>query len=143
MDATELRTEPPHAGAGTPTLSPAPRGGPYEFSERENAILTDLAEKMYFVGWFTLSVGIFVVMLGVCMLNTGSILSGTLYAVMGLWTHRASLSFKSIAQSKGSDMSALFLGLSDLRNLYSIHFWICSLTLAAVFAVLAVLAWQG
>jgi hypothetical protein len=143
LEATELRAEPPHVGVSAATATATAPRGQYELTESENALLADLAEKMYFVGWFTLSVGIFVVLLGVCMLNTGSVLSGTLYAVMGLWTHRASLSFKSTAQGQGSDLSSLFEGLADLRNLYSIHFWICSLTLAIVFMVLAVLALRG
>lgn len=129
-----------------PSASPgagAPRAGrEYEFDESKNAVFADLALKMEVVGLFAIAVGIFVVFLGAWLFHPGSILSGALYAVIGMWTHRAGVSFKKIAQTRGHDISHLMHALNDLERLYSVQFWICVLTLAASLLATGVLLFQ-
>jgi hypothetical protein len=141
MESTAIKPEKPHPAPGL-HASTTP-GAQYEFGDSENAIIGGLASKMHFVGIFTLAVGVFVICLGAYFFTVASILSGTLYAVIGLWTHRASVSFKKTADTRGKDISHLMLALRDLRNLYSLQVWICSFTLAAALVGCVVLLWQA
>ncbi len=109
----------------------APRSSEYEFSERDGEIIRSLARKMNFVGLFALGVGVFVIFLGALMGHAGSILSGALYALIGIWTHRASVSFRNVADTRGNDISNLMHALHDLQKLYGFQFWLCALGLLA------------
>lgn len=119
---------------------PEPIGPPqYEFSDAENALIRDLAGKMHFVGLFGIALGILTIAVGGLILHVGPILTGTFYAVLGLWTQRASTAFKSIVDTKGSDVTHLIDALSDLRRLYSLQYWLAVLGLTlAVATIIAV-----
>jgi len=120
-----------------PDLSPAgaPLGGPksaekqYEFKPNENKIISQLAFRMHFVGLFLLATGLVVIGLGVVngghiVHHIGPIISGSLMCLVGIWTQRASMSFKSVVQTEGKDISFLMYALEDLRKLYSLQFWL-------------------
>jgi hypothetical protein len=118
-----------------------PAGGTqYEFQAAENALISNLAWKMHFVGLFSISIGLLIIALGVVMVHIGPIFTGTYSTLLGLWTQRASMSFKSIVETQGNDVSHLLHALEDLKRLYSLQFWLCVLTLAI--AVVA-LVWIG
>jgi hypothetical protein len=112
----------------------------YEFQPSENALISNLAWKMHFVGLFSISIGLLTILIGGVMFHIGPILTGTYSALLGLWTQRASMSFKSIVETQGNDVSHLLHALEDLRKLYSLQYWLCVLTLAI--AVIA-LIWIG
>lgn len=131
MESTVITPESPHQAHGAhPQTGTGPRGQ-LEFGGSDNDVVASLAARMYFVGCFTLTTGILVIVMGARLFDVRSILSGTLYAIIGLWTHRASTAFDKIARSHGKDVSHLMFALRDLRNLYSLQVWICTFTLAA------------
>jgi hypothetical protein len=129
-------TPPPPPPAASPSTSHA-----YEFSDEDNVVIQVLASRMNFVGLFALGVGIFVIFLGALFFHIASILSGSLYAVIGIWTHRAGHSFHNITATRGNDLRHLMHAIRDLQRLYTIQFWLCLLTLmsAVITSVLLML----
>ncbi len=122
-----------------------PREGPftargeshaYEFSERENVLLAKLAGRMRFVGLFAIGIGILVVASSLFHHYHWSVVSGIFYAVIGIWTHRASISFQDMVETKGHDISHLMHALDDLRKLYTFQYWLCFLALVISLGVL-------
>jgi len=101
----------------------------YEFKANENTIISQLASRMHFVGLFLLatvwsSSGWASSMADTSCTNIGPIISGSLMCLVGLWTQRASTSFKSVVQTEGKDISYLMYALDNLRKLYSLQFWL-------------------
>ncbi len=84
---------------------------------------------MHFVGLFLLAVGILTVIIGVMRFHAGPIISGSLTCVVGLWTQRASVSFRKVVDTQGKDISHLMMALDDLRKLYSFQFWVLILSI--------------
>jgi len=109
----------------------------YEFKPNENKIIGDLASKMHFVGLTLLFVGLLVILHGVVVaVHYGPIISGTFTCVVGIWTQRASVSFKNVVHTEGHDISHLMRALEDLRKFYSLLFWL--FILSAAFALVGV-----
>src|SRR5436305_15106829 len=104
MESTVITADKPHSASAAPH-GPAPAATPMEFSDSENALVRELAARMHVVGLFTLGIGTFVIMIGVILVNVPSILSGTLYSVIGLWTDRASAPFRNITDTRGKALS--------------------------------------
>jgi hypothetical protein len=50
----------------------------------------------------------------------GSAINGLLYVLIGAWTRNASSSFKSIVDTKGSDIGHLMEGLGSLSKMYQL-----------------------
>jgi cell division protein FtsL len=134
-----------NAAAKPGAVSTAPAGAPansvratekqYEFKPGENKIIGELASRMNFVGLFLLAVGILVIAHGVVVaVHWGPIISGTLTCVVGIWTQRASVSFRSVVQTQGCDISHLMRALEDLRKLYSLQFWLLILCILVALA---------
>jgi hypothetical protein len=128
-------TTAPEVGPTTLAPSPTPSGASphdvrtpdkqYEFKEDENRIIGQLASKMNFVGLFLFANGILTVAIGVHPLfHVGPIITGALMCVVGLWTQRASSSFRNVVDTEGHDISHLMKALDDLRKLYSLQFWL-------------------
>ncbi len=123
---------------GTVTTPPGPSTSPpqYEFQESENALFRNLAWKMHFVGMFSISIGLLIIARGGLMFHMGPILTGTIAAILGIWTQRASAAFKDIVDTQGKDVTHLLDALEDLRKLYTLQYWLCVLTLVvALFAL--------
>jgi len=94
---------------------------------------------MHFVGLFLLAMGLLIIAIGVVVVfHAGPIISGALACVVGLWTQRASMSFKSVVQTEGQDITHLMDALDDLRKLYSLQYWL--LILGLVLATAGLLA---
>ena len=110
-----------------------PSSNSYVFKPSENALLTDLASKMRFVGLFGMTIGVLVLLLGVINHDVGHIISGFVSAMMGAWTKMASEPFEDVAESPFKDIPHLMDALGHLRRLYTMQFWLC------VFAFLSVL----
>jgi glycerol uptake facilitator-like aquaporin len=121
--------EPAQAADEATQRVPEPSGAEFEFGDRENAVFLGLSAKMNFVGLFTVAVGIFIILLGILSDHHEPIIPGALYALIGIWTQRASGSFRNIAATRGQDVSHLMLALQDLTKPYSVLFWICCLSL--------------
>jgi hypothetical protein len=124
----EHREIPPKPGASEPDA--------YEFSADQSVLISRLSSRMRFVGLFTLGVGVMAVIAGVFRREMGVLFSGALYAVIGVWTERAGISFRSIATTQGSDIRHLMHALRDLKRLYTVQFWICFAALVATIVVL-------
>jgi hypothetical protein len=141
MESTDAN--PPHSVNPSPGKpeSPLESTMQFEFHDRENIIFAELAARMQFVGLFTMVIGILVILLGSVTAQAGTIISGALYAVIGLWTDRASESFRKIAVTRGKDISHLRSALHDLRKLYTFQFWICLLSMLVVLVAGAFMLW--
>jgi pheromone shutdown protein TraB len=112
----------------------------YEFSESQNGLIKDLSQKMRFVGYFSIGVGVLSILGGLFALATGgssSIISGILAIVVGLWTLSAGNAFQRIVATQGSDIENLMGALGELRKLYTLQFW--ALILALVFTAIGLI----
>jgi hypothetical protein len=131
-------TSPEPIATGTAGVSPsASKMGDkqYEFKPGENKIIGQLAFKMHFVGLFLLAMGLIIIAIGVAVVfHVGPIISGTLACVVGLWTQRASMSFKNVVQTEGRDITHLMDALDDLRKLYTLQYWLLILGLLLALA---------
>jgi hypothetical protein len=132
--------EPPEDAPG---VEPVPRfstpsASAYEFSERENVLLAALASRMHFVGLLAFATGVLVVLLGTLRVAPWWIIFGAFSALVGIWTHRASVSFRDIVQTEGHDITHLMHALEDLRKLYTLQFWAGVLGLLIVLGVVIV-----
>jgi hypothetical protein len=131
-------TSPEPIATGTVGVSPsASKTGDkqYEFKPGENKIIGQLAFKMHFVGLFLLAMGLIIIAIGVAVVfHVGPIISGTLACVVGLWTQRASMSFKNVVQTEGRDITHLMDALDDLRKLYTLQYWLLVLGLLLALA---------
>lgn len=103
----------------------------YEFSNRDNKLISRLSKDMRFVGLFLKVAG--------CMSVFGSLLTGWLDSdwesslwgiltgivslVLGLRAFDAATFFNEIAVSKGDDMKNLLKGFEQVKRLYEIEFW--------------------
>jgi len=137
--AQGLVTSPP---PGVPSGGMKPAEKQYEFRPNENKIIGQLASKMHFVGLYLLAMGLIVITIGVIVLHGGPIISGALTCVVGLWTQRASVSFRHVVRTEGRDISHLMDALDDLRKLYSFQYWLFILGLVLSVAGLGA-AWMG
>jgi hypothetical protein len=141
--ADENAVNPPETtnAATTGGARSGPRSGDqqYEFKPGENRIIGQLASKMHFVGLFLLAMGLLIIAIGVAVVfHAGPIISGILACVVGLWTQRASMSFRDVVRTEGKDISHLMDALDDLRKLYSLQYWL--LILGVALALLGLLA---
>ena len=95
----------------------------YEFTDRENKVIGRLSEKMAWVGLFILVLGGVVVALGAVRREYDLLVSGLIYALLGVWTERAGHQFRKVVTTKGQDIHHLMHALEDLRKLYTLQFW--------------------
>jgi hypothetical protein len=132
--------DPQGSTTGSEGLPPrsASTGEGYEFSARENDVLDKLAERMHFVGLFGLAIGILVIVAGVFGHRPFAIVSGAFYALFGIWTHRASVSFREVVNTKGDDVRHLMHAIEDLRKLYTVQYWMCMIALAIAVGLVAI-----
>lgn len=109
----------------------------YEFSSSQNELIKNLAEKMRFVSYFLIGVGVLIAVGGVITLLRGgiaNIISGVVQIIIGVWTNKAAAAFNRIVDTEGNDIENLMGALGELRKLYNLQYWLLILTL--VFAAL-------
>jgi hypothetical protein len=112
----------------------------YEFSSSQNELIKNLAEKMRFVSYFLIGVGVLIAVGGAITLLRGgiaNIITGVVQIVIGVWTNKAATAFKRIVDTEGNDIENLMGALGELRKLYHLQYWLLILTF--IFAALGVL----
>ncbi|MBD1804368.1 hypothetical protein H6F98_02635 [Microcoleus sp. FACHB-SPT15] len=112
----------------------------YEFSSSQNELIKQLADKMRFVGYFLIGVGVLTAIGGLLALRNGgvgSIISGVVQVIIGVWTSKAASAFKLIVETQGNDIENLMGALGELRKLYALQYW--ALIIAIVFAVIGLI----
>lgn len=115
---------------------------PYEFDQSQNWLIHELAEKMRFVSYFLIALGVLFILLGITSLKTGdfgsagSAVQGILQIVVGIWTKQAATSFQLIVNTQGGDIQNLMGALGELRKLYTLQYWI--FLIAVVLVIIAI-----
>ncbi len=94
----------------------------YEFTDQENVLVNDLAQKMKYVGIFGIILGV-VEILSSFFGEKGGIISGVISIIVGVWTINASKFFQKIVDTTGNDMSNLMSALTELKKLYGLQYW--------------------
>jgi len=120
----------------------------YEFNQKQNELLRDLAKKMNFVATLAIAGGVLGILAGVIVLLTTStnatgdgsldfsnLIQGIFLLLIGLWTRNAAIAFKRVVNTTGRDVENLMAALKELRKLYTLQYW-----LAVVVLVLLVVA---
>ncbi|MBD2742784.1 hypothetical protein [Coleofasciculus sp. FACHB-1120] len=112
----------------------------YEFDQTQNQLIRDLAQKMRFVSYFLIALGVLLVIDGIVSIRKGEIggiVSGVVQIVIGFWTSKAASSFQLIVNTQGSDMENLIGALGELRKLYTLQYWL--ILIAVIFVAVALI----
>lgn len=112
----------------------------YEFDQTQNQLIRDLAQKMRFVSYFLIALGVLLVIDGIVSIRRGEIggiISGVVQIVIGFWTSKAASSFQRIVDTQGSDMENLMGALGELRKLYTLQYWL--ILIAVIFVAVALI----
>ena len=117
----------------------------YEFSNSQNEVIKQLADKMRFVSYFLIGVGVFAALSGLLTVLRGGIsnlILGVVQVIIGIWTNKAATSFQRIVDTRGNDIENLMGALGELRKLYVLQYWLLIITLIfeIIGLVLAILA---
>lgn len=120
----------------------------YEFSGSQNELIKNLADKMRFVGYFLIGVGVLVAISGLVALfrqlgeGIGNIIAGIVEIIIGMWTTKAASAFHRIVNTQGYDIENLMGALGELRKLYALQYWLLIITLifVAIALVLSIIA---
>ncbi len=107
----------------------------YEFSSSQNELIKNLADKMRFVSYFLIAVGVLTAIGGIFAIRAGgfgNIISGIVQVVIGVWTKNAASAFHRIVQTQGNDIENLMGALGELRKLYVLQYWALIITLIFV-----------
>ncbi len=107
----------------------------YEFDRSQNELILDLSNKMRFVSYFLIVVGVLAGIIGLLDLNPGAVIQGVVQILIGVWTLNAASSFKLIVDTEGNDIVNLMGALGELRKLYRLQYWL--LIIALVFMAIA------
>ena len=112
----------------------------YEFDQTQNQLIRDLAQKMRFVSYFLIALGVLLVIAGIISIRRGEIggiINGVVQILIGLWTSKAASSFQRIVDTQGSDMENLMGALGELRKLYTLQYWL--ILIAVIFVAIALI----
>lgn len=115
----------------------------YEFNNAQNQLIRELSEKMRFVSYFLIGLGILVAIAGIFVITRGglgNIIQGIIQVIIGFWTNKAASAFKQIVNTQGNDIENLIDALGELRKLYTLQYWlyIVALIFVALGIVLAI-----
>lgn len=108
---------------------------PYEFNNTQNQLIRQLAQKMRFVGYILIALGVLVIVAGIVNFRLGgfaTIIQGIIQLIIGLWTAKAATSFQLIVKTQGNDIENLMTALGELRKLYALQYWIFIIALVLV-----------
>ena len=111
----------------------------YEFNPTQNELIYDLAQKMRFVSYFLITLGVLLIIGRIISVKSGlisGVINGTVQILIGFWTHKAAASFQLIADTKNHDLENLLGGLGELRKLYTLEYWL--IFIASVFMTLSI-----
>ncbi|WP_165074051.1 hypothetical protein [Paludisphaera rhizosphaerae] len=135
-------TPPAPVEAGAPAIPP--HRSEYEFNAAEDLIIQDLGAKMSFVGLFMVGIGLCFAVSAIQRwsrlheIEIGLIFLSMLFAVFGVWTHRAGSDFRRVAESRGRDVTHLMSALATLLSCYRLIYLIFLVGL--IFAVIQLAA---
>ncbi len=118
----------------------------YEFSSSQNELIKQLAEKMRFVAYFLIGVGVLIAISGLFTLlrgGIGNIINGVVQIILGVWTNKAASSFQLMVDTQGNDIENLMGALGELRKLYTLQYWLLILTLIFMALGLVLLIFAG
>ena len=107
----------------------------YEFNNTQNQLIRQLAQKMRFVGYILLTLGVLVIVAGIVNFRLGgfaTIIQGIIQLIIGIWTAKAATSFQMIVKTQGNDIENLMTALGELRKLYALQYWIFIIALVLV-----------
>jgi hypothetical protein len=107
----------------------------YEFSNSQNELIKQLADKMRFVSYFAIALGILTAIGGIFTLSRGgfgNIVAGVVQILIGIWTNNAASSFHRIVDTQGNDIENLMGALGELRKLYVLQYWLLIVTIIFV-----------
>lgn len=101
----------------------------YEFSATQNKIIHQLAQRMRFVAYVLIGLGILVFVIGLVGLFSGGrggggLIQGIIQFIIGFWTNRAAIAFQRIVATEGNDIANLMDALGELKKLYTLQFWL-------------------
>lgn len=108
---------------------------PYEFNNTQNQLIRQLAQKMRFVGYILIALGVLVIVAGIVNFRLGgfaTIIQGIIQLIIGIWTAKAATSFQLIVKTQGNDIENLMNALGELRKLYALQYWIFIIALVLV-----------
>ena len=108
---------------------------PYEFNNTQNQLIRQLAQKMRFVGYILLALGVLVIVAGIVnfrLAGFATIIQGIIQLIIGIWTVKAATSFQLIVKTQGNDIENLMIALGELRKLYALQYWIFIIALVLV-----------
>lgn len=108
---------------------------PYEFNNIQNQLIRELSNKMRFVGYFLISLGVLVAIGGLVLIARGglvNIIQGIVQIIIGFWTNKAASAFKQIVDTQGNDIENLMGALGELRKLYTLQYWLYIVALVFV-----------
>lgn len=108
---------------------------PYEFNNTQNQLIRQLAQKMRFVGYILIALGVLVIIAGIVNFRLGgfaTIIQGIVQLIIGIWTVKAATSFQLIVKTQGNDIENLMTALGELRKLYALQYWIFIIALVLV-----------
>lgn len=119
------------------------QSGSYEFNSTQEKLVQALANKMRFVSFFLIAIGILRFITGIVTLIRGAplinaIISGIIMLLIGFWTYTAASSFNRIVKTQGNDIENLMNALKELRKLYTLQFWLFIIVLIAI--IIAIIA---
>jgi hypothetical protein len=112
-------------------------GPQYEFTVEQNRVIGDLAGKMRFVGLFLILGGV-LECLSVLRGDLGHLIAGVVFILFGVWTRGAAGSFRKIVDTEGRDITHLMRALGELRQMYTLQYWLLMIAIALILVVLLV-----
>lgn len=140
----DARPATPPAPIGTGTSVAPTHHHQYEFNAAEDQLIQDLGAKMSFVGLFMVGIGLCFAISAIQRwsrlheIEVGLIFLSMLFAVFGVWTHRAGTDFRRVAESRGRDVTHLMSALATLLSCYRLIYLIFLVGL--IFAVIQLAA---
>lgn len=114
----------------------------YEFTEEENVVVGDLANKMKFVGIFEIILGVIQILGGIFGDKSG-LVGGVVSIVVGIWTMNASKFFQKIVDTTGNDITNLMNAIRELLKLYKLQFWTTIISIVLILVLSLVLVVMG
>jgi hypothetical protein len=111
----------------------------FEFSPAQEGMFRDLGRKMRIVGAFFVLAGLMRLIYDALVLHEVHLdLTFIIDVLIGVWTLSAARSFRRVAEAGGQDVERMLEGLSDIRKLYSLIYWL--LIVSVFVAVVALLS---
>ncbi|MEA5467754.1 hypothetical protein [Spirulina sp. 06S082] len=102
----------------------------YEFDASQNNLIHNLANKMRFVAYVLIGLGLLEGIPAIVGLFKGNfegsidIILGIVQIIIGVWTLKSANSFGLVVKTEGHDIENLMGALGELRKLYSLQYWL-------------------